>query len=280
MAFNGGAGIHGIDPGEYSSIGHDASHGCMRMRIPDVISLYARTPVGTPVSSPSPAASLSRPAPPSRSSAAASAGSRRHCRSCRPDTTSTSTSAPRRSARSAPGSRSAPMRRASCTAWDWPTTWPGWACARWPGTSADGTTGGPCCEPTWAMPSSRPSASRTTRCTAPTCWARSSARSRRSGCTSATCSPRARRPRRPRRGELRERHDDRGRPPPRRRRHPLGRPRGAVRPAGPTSSPAAPPTAGWCPPSACVASTSRCTAQIWMGPDAPFRPLLRPRAGA
>jgi lipoprotein-anchoring transpeptidase ErfK/SrfK len=49
MAFNGGAGIHGIDPGEYGSLGHDASHGCVRMRIPDVISLYARTPVGTPV---------------------------------------------------------------------------------------------------------------------------------------------------------------------------------------------------------------------------------------
>jgi lipoprotein-anchoring transpeptidase ErfK/SrfK len=49
MAFNGGAGIHGIDPGEYGTIGHDASHGCVRMRIPDVISLYARTPVGTPV---------------------------------------------------------------------------------------------------------------------------------------------------------------------------------------------------------------------------------------
>jgi lipoprotein-anchoring transpeptidase ErfK/SrfK len=49
MAFNGGAGIHGIDPSEYSSIGHDASHGCVRMRIPDVISLYSRAPVGTPV---------------------------------------------------------------------------------------------------------------------------------------------------------------------------------------------------------------------------------------
>jgi lipoprotein-anchoring transpeptidase ErfK/SrfK len=49
MAFNGGAGIHGIDPAEYGTIGHDASHGCVRMRIPDVISLYARTPVGTPV---------------------------------------------------------------------------------------------------------------------------------------------------------------------------------------------------------------------------------------
>jgi lipoprotein-anchoring transpeptidase ErfK/SrfK len=49
MAFNGGAGIHGIDPSEYGSIGHDASHGCVRMRIPDVISVYAHTPVGTPV---------------------------------------------------------------------------------------------------------------------------------------------------------------------------------------------------------------------------------------
>jgi lipoprotein-anchoring transpeptidase ErfK/SrfK len=49
MAFNGGAGIHGIDPSEYGSIGHDASHGCVRMRIPDVISLYSRTPVHTPV---------------------------------------------------------------------------------------------------------------------------------------------------------------------------------------------------------------------------------------
>ena len=49
MAFNGGAGIHGIDPSEYSSIGHDASHGCVRMRIPDVIDLYDRSPVGTPV---------------------------------------------------------------------------------------------------------------------------------------------------------------------------------------------------------------------------------------
>ncbi len=49
LAFDGGAGIHGIDPSEYSSIGHDASHGCVRMRIPDVISLYKRSPVGTPV---------------------------------------------------------------------------------------------------------------------------------------------------------------------------------------------------------------------------------------
>ncbi len=49
MAFAGGAGIHGIDPSEYGSIGHTASHGCVRMRIPDVIALYPRVPVGTPV---------------------------------------------------------------------------------------------------------------------------------------------------------------------------------------------------------------------------------------
>jgi len=49
MSFDGGAGIHGIDPSEYESIGHDASHGCVRMRIPDVISLYSHAPVGTPV---------------------------------------------------------------------------------------------------------------------------------------------------------------------------------------------------------------------------------------
>jgi lipoprotein-anchoring transpeptidase ErfK/SrfK len=49
MSFDGGAGIHGIDPSEYETIGHDASHGCVRMRIPDVIALYSRTPVGTPV---------------------------------------------------------------------------------------------------------------------------------------------------------------------------------------------------------------------------------------
>lgn len=49
MSFDGGAGIHGIDPSEYGTIGHNASHGCVRMTIPDVIDLYARTPVGTPV---------------------------------------------------------------------------------------------------------------------------------------------------------------------------------------------------------------------------------------
>ena len=49
MSFDGGAGIHGIDPSEYGTIGHDASHGCVRMTIPDVIDLYSKTPVGTPV---------------------------------------------------------------------------------------------------------------------------------------------------------------------------------------------------------------------------------------
>lgn len=49
MSFDGGAGIHGIDPSEYGSIGHNASHGCVRMTIPDVIDLYGRSPVGTPV---------------------------------------------------------------------------------------------------------------------------------------------------------------------------------------------------------------------------------------
>jgi lipoprotein-anchoring transpeptidase ErfK/SrfK len=49
MSFEGGAGIHGIDPSEYGTIGHTASHGCVRMRIPDVIALYSKTPVGTPV---------------------------------------------------------------------------------------------------------------------------------------------------------------------------------------------------------------------------------------
>ncbi len=46
--FNG-AGIHGIDPSEYGTIGHAASHGCVRMRIADVEDLYPRVPVGAPV---------------------------------------------------------------------------------------------------------------------------------------------------------------------------------------------------------------------------------------
>lgn len=46
--FNG-AGIHGVDPSEYGTIGHAASHGCVRMRIPDVIDLYPQVPVGAPI---------------------------------------------------------------------------------------------------------------------------------------------------------------------------------------------------------------------------------------
>jgi lipoprotein-anchoring transpeptidase ErfK/SrfK len=42
-----GAGIHGTDAA--SSIGSAASHGCVRMRIPDVIELYPQVPVGAPV---------------------------------------------------------------------------------------------------------------------------------------------------------------------------------------------------------------------------------------
>ena len=47
LAFNGSAGIHGTD--ETWSIGHAASHGCIRMRIPDVEQLYSLTPVHSPV---------------------------------------------------------------------------------------------------------------------------------------------------------------------------------------------------------------------------------------
>jgi hypothetical protein len=42
-----GAGIHGTS--ESGSIGSAASHGCIRMRIPDVIDLYDRVPVNAPV---------------------------------------------------------------------------------------------------------------------------------------------------------------------------------------------------------------------------------------
>jgi lipoprotein-anchoring transpeptidase ErfK/SrfK len=42
-----GAGIHGTDV--LGSLGTAASHGCIRMAIPDVIELYDRTPLGTPV---------------------------------------------------------------------------------------------------------------------------------------------------------------------------------------------------------------------------------------
>jgi L,D-transpeptidase catalytic domain/Putative peptidoglycan binding domain len=42
-----GAGIHGTD--ETWSIGQAISHGCVRMSIPDVIELYPKVPVGTPI---------------------------------------------------------------------------------------------------------------------------------------------------------------------------------------------------------------------------------------
>jgi lipoprotein-anchoring transpeptidase ErfK/SrfK len=44
--FNG-AGIHGTD--ELSSLGSAASHGCIRMAIPDVIEVYDEVPLGAPV---------------------------------------------------------------------------------------------------------------------------------------------------------------------------------------------------------------------------------------
>jgi lipoprotein-anchoring transpeptidase ErfK/SrfK len=47
MGIVGGVGIHGT-AAEYS-IGTRASHGCIRMRVSDVIDLYDRVPVGTPV---------------------------------------------------------------------------------------------------------------------------------------------------------------------------------------------------------------------------------------
>jgi lipoprotein-anchoring transpeptidase ErfK/SrfK len=47
MGVSGAVGIHGT--GEPWSIGSRASHGCIRMRVPDVIDLYPRVPIGTPV---------------------------------------------------------------------------------------------------------------------------------------------------------------------------------------------------------------------------------------
>lgn len=44
-----GVGLHGIDPREYDTIGTAASHGCIRLRIPDVIELYERVALGTPI---------------------------------------------------------------------------------------------------------------------------------------------------------------------------------------------------------------------------------------
>lgn len=47
MGIYNGAGIHGTD--EIDSLGSAASHGCIRMAIPDVIDLYDRTPLGSTV---------------------------------------------------------------------------------------------------------------------------------------------------------------------------------------------------------------------------------------
>jgi lipoprotein-anchoring transpeptidase ErfK/SrfK len=47
MGIANGVGIHGT--GIPGSIGTRASHGCIRMTVPDVIDLYPRVPVGTPV---------------------------------------------------------------------------------------------------------------------------------------------------------------------------------------------------------------------------------------
>ena len=47
MGIANGVGIHGT--GEGYSIGTRASHGCIRMHVPDVIALFKRVPVGTPV---------------------------------------------------------------------------------------------------------------------------------------------------------------------------------------------------------------------------------------
>jgi L,D-transpeptidase-like protein/putative peptidoglycan binding protein len=47
MGFYNGAGIHGTDA--VYSLGTAASHGCIRMSIPDVIELYDQVPWGTPI---------------------------------------------------------------------------------------------------------------------------------------------------------------------------------------------------------------------------------------
>jgi lipoprotein-anchoring transpeptidase ErfK/SrfK len=47
MGFWDGAGIHGT--AESDSIGSAASHGCIRMTVPDVIDLYGRVPLHTPL---------------------------------------------------------------------------------------------------------------------------------------------------------------------------------------------------------------------------------------
>jgi len=47
MGIYDGAGIHGTD--DVASLGSRASHGCVRMAVPDVIELYDQVDVGTPI---------------------------------------------------------------------------------------------------------------------------------------------------------------------------------------------------------------------------------------
>jgi hypothetical protein len=47
MGFFAGAGIHGTN--DVGSLGSAASHGCIRMSVPDVIELYDQVPLGTPI---------------------------------------------------------------------------------------------------------------------------------------------------------------------------------------------------------------------------------------
>jgi hypothetical protein len=47
MGFFEGAGIHGTS--DVGSLGSAASHGCIRMSVPDVIELYDQVPLGTPI---------------------------------------------------------------------------------------------------------------------------------------------------------------------------------------------------------------------------------------
>ncbi|MEO7197876.1 MAG: L,D-transpeptidase, partial [Solirubrobacterales bacterium] len=47
MGFYNGAGIHGTS--DIASLGSAASHGCVRMDVPDVVDLFDRVDIGTPV---------------------------------------------------------------------------------------------------------------------------------------------------------------------------------------------------------------------------------------
>jgi lipoprotein-anchoring transpeptidase ErfK/SrfK len=47
MGFHDGEGIHGTD--DIASLGSAASHGCIRMSVPDVKELFRRVPLHTPV---------------------------------------------------------------------------------------------------------------------------------------------------------------------------------------------------------------------------------------